>query len=68
MLPSKFTFLSVYFEGSISFSKGLVFFYLKISDFGRACLPGDMARASSLSLISFPRASARCKIPIRDVF
>ena len=36
--------------------------YLKSSDFDRACLPGDMARACSLSLISFPRASAQCKI------
>ena len=36
--------------------------YLKYSDFDRACLPGDMARACSLSLISFPRASAQCKI------
>jgi len=37
-------------------------FHLKIYDFDRACLPGDTVRASSLSLISFPRASARCKI------
>ncbi|TGP62251.1 hypothetical protein EN823_07530 [bacterium M00.F.Ca.ET.180.01.1.1] len=36
--------------------------YLIYYDFDRACLPGDMARACSLSLISFPRASARCKI------
>ncbi|MBB2506805.1 transposase [Staphylococcus cohnii] len=36
--------------------------YLKYYDFDRACLPGDMARACSLSLILFPRASARCKI------
>ena len=41
---------------------------LKYYDFDRACLPGDMARACSLSLISFPRASARCKISISDVF
>ncbi|PTF66550.1 hypothetical protein BUY37_04890 [Staphylococcus cohnii] len=41
--------------------------YLKSYDFDCACLPGDMARACSLSLISFPRASARCKISISDV-
>ncbi len=37
-------------------------------DFDRACLPGDMARACSLSSISLPRASTRCKISIIDVF
>jgi len=38
-------------------------FYMRITcDFDRVCLPGDMARACSLSLISFPWASARCKI------
>ena len=43
-------------------------YYLIYYDFDRACLPGDMVRACSLSLISFPRASARCKIAIRNVF
>ena len=41
--------------------------YLKYCDFDRACLPRDMARACSLSLISFPQASARYKISINDV-
>ncbi|PNZ35747.1 hypothetical protein CD107_10870 [Mammaliicoccus vitulinus] len=35
---------------------------LKSYDFESACLPRGMARACSLSLILFPRASALCKI------
>ena len=49
-----------YFE--IISNKELSFFIWITCDFDRACLPGDMARACSLSLISFPWASARYKI------
>ncbi len=41
-----------------------VYLNTDISDFVRACLPGGMARACSLSLILFPRASALYKIKV----
>ena len=37
-------------------------FYIKTYGFDHACLPGDMARACSLSLMSFPQVTVQCKI------